>query len=342
MKLSFRWYGISDPVTLQNISQIPGMRSVVSAVYDVKPGEVWPMDSLNFIKDECDKHGLIFDIVESVPVHEDIKLGRGKCDEYIDVYAENIRRCAKVGVKCITYNFMPVFDWTRTQLDKKAKDGSTSLVMYFEQLNGLDPLKDDIHLPGWDASYTQDEVRELIYAYGKLGEEGLWRNLERFLTKIIPVAEECDVKMAIHPDDPPYPIFGLPRIITNEQSLDRLLKIVDSPYNALCFCTGSLGCASFNDIPKLVEKYAIITFTGVQILLFLAALQSIDKTLYELSKEAILSADGQITENEKINLINEYLTRENLKNSDYMRSYREIYDFIKIIPPYEFNSTEID
>ncbi|MBO5286094.1 MAG: mannonate dehydratase [Clostridia bacterium] len=256
MKLSFRWYGISDPVTLQNISQIPGMRSVVSAVYDVKPGEVWPMDSLNFIKDECDKHGLIFDIVESVPVHEDIKLGRGKCDEYIDVYAENIRRCAKVGVKCITYNFMPVFDWTRTQLDKKAKDGSTSLVMYFEQLNGLDPLKDDIHLPGWDASYTQDEVRELIYAYGKLGEEGLWRNLERFLTKIIPVAEECDVKMAIHPDDPPYPIFGLPRIITNEQSLDRLLKIVDSPYNALCFCTGSLGCASFNDIPKLVEKYA--------------------------------------------------------------------------------------
>lgn len=151
---------------------------------------------------------------------------------------------------------MPVFDWTRTELDKKAKDGSTSLVMYFDQLKGLDPLKDDIKLPGWDASYTQDEIRELITAYGKLGEEGLWKNLQTFLEKIIPVAIACDVKMAIHPDDPPYPIFGLPRIISDEKSLDRLLKIVDSPYNSLCFCTGSLGCASFNDIPKMVEKYA--------------------------------------------------------------------------------------
>jgi mannonate dehydratase len=256
MKLSFRWYGKDDPVTLKNISQIPGMRSIVSAVYDVKPGEVWPMESLIAIKEECEKHNLVFDVVESIPVHEDIKLGRGNVDELIKVYAENIRRCAKVGVKCVTYNFMPVFDWTRTQLDKVGADGSTSLVMYFSQLNGLDPLKDDIHLPGWDASYSQNEVRELISAYGELKEEGLWKNLERFLKEIIPVAEECDVKMAIHPDDPPYPIFGLPRIITNEQNIDRFLKIVDSPYNSLCFCTGSLGCASFNDIPKMVQKYA--------------------------------------------------------------------------------------
>ena len=151
---------------------------------------------------------------------------------------------------------MPVFDWTRTQLDKKAADGSTSLVMYWEQMKGLDPLKDDIHLPGWDASYTQEEVRGLIQAYGELGEEGLWKNIEIFLKKVIPVAEECGVVMALHPDDPPYPIFGLPRVITCEENLDRYLSIVDSPSNTLCFCTGSLGCAKFNDIPELVRKYS--------------------------------------------------------------------------------------
>ena len=256
MKLSFRWYGEDDPVSLEYISQIPGMRSVVSAVYDVKPGEVWGEDSLKRIKEECERHGLIFDVVESIPVHEDIKLGRNDVDALLEVYCENVRRCAKYGVKCVTYNFMPVFDWTRTQLDKKAKDGSTSLVMYWEQMKGLDPLKEDIHLPGWDASYSQTEVRELITAYGELGEEGLWSNLEKFLEKVVPVAEACGVRMAIHPDDPPYPIFGLPRIITSEENLDRLLRIVDSPANSLCLCTGSLGCAKSNDIPKMVRKYA--------------------------------------------------------------------------------------
>ena len=256
MKLSFRWYGKDDPVTLENISQIPGMRSVVSAVYDVKPGNVWPEESIAALKADCEAHGLVFDIVESIPVHEDIKLGRGKAEEYLEAYCENIRRCAKYGVKCVTYNFMPVFDWTRTDLAHKAPDGSTSLVMYMEGLKNLDPLKDDIDLPGWDASYSKDEIRELITAYGELGEEGLWENLEKFLKKVIPVAEECGVRMAIHPDDPPYPIFGLPRIITNEANLDRFLSLYDSPANSLCLCTGSLGCASFNDIPRMVRKYA--------------------------------------------------------------------------------------
>lgn len=255
IKMSFRWYGKDDPIPLQYISQIPGMHSIVSAVYDVKPGEIWPEESLAGIKAQCEANHLVFDVVESIPVHEDIKLGRNNVDRLLDVYCENIRRCAKYGVKCITYNFMPVFDWTRTQLDKQAEDGSTSLVMYLNQMKGLDPLKDDIHLPGWDASYTQEEVRELISAYGTLVEEGLWRNLESFLKKIIPVAEECGVRMAIHPDDPPYPIFGLPRIITDEANLDRFLAIVDSPANSLCLCTGSLGCASSNDIISMVRKY---------------------------------------------------------------------------------------
>lgn len=256
MKLSFRWYGESDPIPLNYIRQIPNMRSVVSAVYDVKPGKVWSEESLKKMKEQIESNGLLFDVVESVPVPEEIKLGTEKAGELTEVYCENIRRCAKYGIKCITYNFMPVFDWTRTQLDKKAPDGSTSLVMYRDQMKNLDPLKDDIQLPGWDSSYTQEEVRDLITAYGKIGEEGLWKNLEKFLKKIIPVAEECGVQMAIHPDDPPYSVFGIPRIITNEKNLDRLLSIADSPANSLCLCTGSLGCAEFNNVPKMVRKYS--------------------------------------------------------------------------------------
>ena len=262
MKSSFRWYGDSDPVTLDMIRQIPGMRSIVSAVYDVKPGEVWPEESIKHLVDECAAHGLIFDVVESIPVTEEIKLGRPERDRHIANYCESIRRCAKYGIKCVTYNFMPVFDWTRTQLDKKAPDGSTSLVMYWDQMKGLDPLKDDIHLPGWDSSYTQDEVRDLIRAYGELGEEGLWQNIEYFLKRVIPVAEECGVVMALHPDDPPYPIFGLPRVITCEENIDRYLAIVDSPANTMCLCTGSLGCSPKNDIPKLVRKYSAMKRIG--------------------------------------------------------------------------------
>ena len=256
MKSSFRWYGSSDPISLEHIRQIPGMRSIVSAVYDVKPGQVWPEESIKYLADQCAAHGLVFDVVESIPVTEEIKLGRPERDRHIENYCENIRRCAKYGVKCVTYNFMPVFDWTRTQLDKAAADGSTSLVMYWDQLKGLDPLTEDIHLPGWDSSYTQSEVRELIRTYGALGEEGLWENIAYFLKAVIPVAAECGVVMALHPDDPPYPIFGLPRVITCEANLDRYLAIVDSPANSLCLCTGSLGCSPENDIPSMVGKYA--------------------------------------------------------------------------------------
>lgn len=262
MKMSFRWYGSDDKVTLENIRQIPGMEAIVTAVYDVPVGEVWSRESIAALKKQVEDAGLLFEVIESVPVHEDIKLGKPTRERYIENYCENIRRLAEAGIRCICYNFMPVFDWTRTQLDKKAPDGSTSLVMYWEQMKGLDPLKDDIHLPGWDASYTQDEVRELIRAYQELGEEGLWNNIEYFLKRVIPVAEECGVIMALHPDDPPYPIFGLPRVITCEANLDRYLSIVDSPSNSLCLCTGSLGCSPENDVPALVRKYSAMGRIG--------------------------------------------------------------------------------
>ena len=258
MKSSFRWYGDSDPVTLDKIRQIPGMRSIVSAVYDVKPGEVWPEESIKHLVDECREHGLIFDVVESIPVTEEIKLGRPGRDRHIENYCESIRRCAKYGIKCVTYNFMPVFDWTRTQLDHPLPDGSTSLVYYQEQVDQVNPLESDsdLTLPGWDASYSREELKDIVAQYQELSEDDLWNNLQYFLEKIIPVAAECDVNMAIHEDDPCWSIFGLPRIITCEENLDRFLSLVDDPHNGITLCTGSLGCSAKNDVVKMAAKYA--------------------------------------------------------------------------------------
>ncbi len=256
MKLSFRWYGADDPVTLEKIRQIPAMQSIVTAVYDVKPGEIWSVESINALKQQIEANGMSFDVIESVPVPEDIKLGLPNRDKYIENYAENIRRLSKAGVKVICYNFMPVFDWTRTDLARELPDGSNALVFYKEQADKMDPLSGELSLPGWDASYDKDDLKRLFEGYAKIGAEGLWENLEYFLKKIIPIAKECGVKMAIHPDDPPYDIFGLPRIITNEANLDRFLKIVDDEHNGLTFCTGSLGSAAFNDLPRMIDKYA--------------------------------------------------------------------------------------
>ncbi len=256
MKLSFRWYGNDDPVKIEYIRQIPSMHSIVTAIYDVPVGEKWSMDSILSLKETVENAGLNFDVIESVPVHEDIKLGLSTRDKYIENYKENIRNLGKAGVKVICYNFMPVFDWTRTQLDKVLDDGSTALVYYVDQIKDMDPLTGELSLPGWDSSYTKESLKEVFDKYSKVTKEDLWSNLEYFLKEIIPVAEEAGVKMAIHPDDPPYDIFGLPRIITNEENLDRLLKLVDSEYNGLTFCTGSLGSGSFNDVVKMIDKYA--------------------------------------------------------------------------------------
>ena len=258
MKMSFRWYGPDDPVTLQNIRQIPNMQAIVTAVDDVPVGEVWSRKSIAALKKQTEDNGLQFEVIESVPVHEDIKLGKPTRDRYIENYCENIRRLAEAGIRCICYNFMPVFDWTRTQLDHRLPDGSTSLVYYKEQVDAVDPLKSDsdLTLPGWDASYTREELRAVVAEYNKMTEEDLWANLTYFLERIIPVAAECDVNMAIHEDDPCWSIFGLPRIITCEKNLDRFLKIVDDPHNGITLCTGSLGCSAENDVVHMAAKYA--------------------------------------------------------------------------------------
>ena len=253
MKMTFRWYGDDDPVTLEKIRQIPCVSGVVTAVYSVPVGEVWPQEEIDRIKAEANEKGLEMEVIESVPVHEDIKLRRGNYQLYIYNYKETIRRLAKAGVKCICYNFMPVFDWTRSRLDQPLSDGSNALVYYKEDVDKMDPTK--MTLPGWDASYTPDEMSGLIDAYKELGEEGLWSNLEYFIKEIMPVAIECDVNMAIHPDAPPWPIFGIPRIITNEKNIDRFLSLYDDVHHGLTLCSGSLGCAKFNDYTAMVKKY---------------------------------------------------------------------------------------
>ena len=212
MKLSFRWYGPSDPVTLGNIRQIPGMRAIVTAVYDVPVGEVWSRESIAALKKETEDAGLSFEVIESIPVHEDIKLGKPTRDRLIENYCENIRRVAEAGVKCVCYNFMPVFDWTRTELDHPLPDGSTSLIYDSRQVEKVNPLHtdSDLTLPGWDASYTREELREVVAQYQSVTEEDMWENLSYFLKKVIPVAAECGVNMAIHPDDPCWSICRRP------------------------------------------------------------------------------------------------------------------------------------
>lgn len=178
MKMTFRWYGEKDCIPLDYIKQIQGMSGVVTAVYYTPVGEVWDVEKLERLKRLSNEHGLEMEVIESVPVHEDIKLGKPTRDKYIEAYKQNILNCGKVGVKCICYNFMPVFDWLRTDLHFKHEDGATSLAYDHEQLLALDPK--NLHLPGWDESYSQDELNALLEEYEGMTHQKLFDNLVYF------------------------------------------------------------------------------------------------------------------------------------------------------------------
>ena len=254
MKMTFRWYGEKDSIPLSYIRQIPGMSGVVTAVYDVPVGEVWEMDKILRLKSLCDQKGLEMEVIESVPVHEDIKLGLPTRDRYIANYATTIRNLGKAGVKCICYNFMPVFDWLRTNLHTEAEDGSNALSYNHEELMGLDPH--NLHLPGWDESYTSEELNSLLDAYSGMSHEQLFENLVYFLKGIMPACDETGINMAIHPDDPPWDMFGLPRIITGMSSYDKLFAAVPNAHNGITLCTGSLGAGRDNDMVAMASKLA--------------------------------------------------------------------------------------
>lgn len=255
MEMTFRWYGDTDKIPLEYIRQIPGMKGIVSAIYDVPVGEVWPMEKIMKLKNTIEAAGLELTTIESVPVHEDIKLGLPSRDKLIANYCETLRNLGKAGIKVVCYNFMPVFDWTRSELEHRLDDGSTALIYDRDTVLKMDPVSGDLSLPGWDSSYTKEGLKALMDQYKNLTEEDLWANLKYFLEGIIKTAEEVDIKMAIHPDDPPWSIFGLPRIITCKENLERFINLVDSPNNGLTLCTGSLGVSPNNNIPEIIRYF---------------------------------------------------------------------------------------
>ena len=254
MKMTFRWYGETDCIPLEYIKQIQGMSGVVTAVYDTPVGKVWPIEKIMRLKALCAEARLDMEVIESVPVHEDIKLGKPTRDKLIANYAATIRNLGKAGVKCICYNFMPVFDWLRTDLRTKARDGSNSLSYCHETLLKLNPK--NLRLPGWDESYSPNELNALISAYAGVNHKKLFENLVYFLNGIMPACDETGINMAIHPDDPPWDMFGLPRIITSAGSYDDLIAAVPNKHNGFTFCTGSLGAGRFNNLPEMAKKYA--------------------------------------------------------------------------------------
>lgn len=264
MKMGFRWFGEgNDQVSLAQIRQIPGARTIVWALHDVPVGEEWPMEKIEAVRRQAEGHGFNIDVVESVNIHEDIKLGLPTRDHYIDNYKRTIEKLGRVGVKVICYNFMPVFDWIRTELYRELEDGSTALFYEKEKLQNMDPLElvakiadnPRFTIPGWEPERLQT-LSKLFTAYQDVTEEHLWENLGYFLREIVPVAEVHGIRMAIHPDDPPWSVFGLPRIITSQSNLRRLLQLVDSRSNGITLCSGSLGANPENDIPAMIREFA--------------------------------------------------------------------------------------
>ena len=263
MKIGFRWYGTgNDTVSLSDIRQIPGVSEIVWALHSKQPGEVWEKDEIMRVKDELDEYGFGMAVVESVNVHDQIKTGGPDRDRFIENYIRTLKNLGEFGVTTVCYNFMPVFDWTRTDLFHPLPDGSTAL--YYEK----DKIKQDpsemaeyilsetkgFTMPGWEPERLAG-LKELFEVYSKVSKEDLWNNLVYFLKSIMPACAESGIKMAIHPDDPPWDIFGLPRLITDAAAVDRLLSSVDDPHNCLTLCTGSLGSSPSNNVAEIAAKH---------------------------------------------------------------------------------------
>ncbi len=265
MKMTFRWFGEhSDTVTLKQIRQIPGMSGIMGFLDTKAAGEVWTEEEIRAYIGQVKDAGLDCDVIESVNVHEDIKMGLPSRDAYLENYRITIRNLAKYGVKVIVYNFMPVFDWLRTDLSRLIpEDGSNSLYFDEAELGSMTPLDivrktaedaKGFSLPGWEPERLS-LLEKTLKQYENISPQGLLANYKYFLDAILPVCEECGVKMACHPDDPAWPIFGLPRIAHSLEGFQKIVELNTSPANTLCLCTGSLGSEPKNDIPAIIRHF---------------------------------------------------------------------------------------
>ena len=294
MEMTLRWYGTGyDSVTLEQIRQIPGVRGVITTLYDTLPGEIWTPERIAAMKDEVEASGLRVSGIESVNVHDAITAGTAQRDEMIDHYIQTLENLGKADIHMVCYNFMPVFDWTRTELARKRPDGSTVLAYTQKAVDELNPEKmfasigadtNGFILPGWEPE-RMDRIKELFELYRSVDEQQLFENLRIFLEAIMPVCDRYDINMAIHPDDPAWSVFGLPRIIINERNLQRMMKMVDNPHNGVTFCSGSYGTNLENDLPHMIRSLkGRIHFAHVRNLKF--------NTPDDFEESAHLSSDG--------------------------------------------------
>lgn len=262
MQMTMRWFGTGyDSVTLKQIRQVAGVTGVITTLYGTKPGELWQTEDIRAMKDEVEQAGLMVAGIESVNIHDSIKVGSPDREEYIDNYIKTLERLGEADIRLVCYNFMPVFDWTRSDLAKMRPDGSTVLAYdqkIIDQINpddmlsSMDAKSNGFVLPGWEPE-RMARIKELFAMYKEVDEEKLFANLKYFLERIMPTCEKYGINMAIHPDDPAWPVFGLPRIVTGKEKLLRLLQLVDSPCNGVTLCSGSLGSNPQNDIPDIIH-----------------------------------------------------------------------------------------
>lgn len=292
--MTMRWYGSKfDTVTLQQIRQVPGVKGVITTLYDTKPGEIWSRERIRAMIDEVEASGLCVAGIESVNIHDDIKTGGGLCETYIDNYIHTLENLGKEGIHMVCYNFMPVFDWTRTELARVRPDGSTVLAYTQEAVDRINPeemfasIAGDANgaiLPGWEPE-RMARVKELFEMYKEIDEEKLFANLVHFLERIMPICNKYDINMAIHPDDPAWSVFGLPRIINNKANILRMMKAVDNPHNGVTFCTGSYGTNLENDLPDMIRALkGRIHFAHIRNLKF--------NSQFDFEESAHLSSDG--------------------------------------------------
>ena len=294
MQMTLRWYGSKhDTVTLEQIRQVPGVKGVITTLYDSVPGEAWSKEDIKAMKAEVMAAGLNVAGIESVNISDAIKIGSKERDEHIANYIKTLERLGQEDIHMVCYNFMPVFDWTRTELARKRADGSTVLAYNQAAIDAIKPeemfasIAGDSNgavMPGWEPE-RMAHVKELFEMYKDVDDEKLFANLKYFLEAIMPTCDKYNINMAIHPDDPAWSVFGLPRIIINEKNIHRMMDMVNNPHNGVTFCSGSYGTNLENDLPHMIRSLkGRIHFAHVRNLKF--------NSPTDFEESAHLSSDG--------------------------------------------------